>query len=270
MSKRYFKIYTGRYGGEVAIGKVTKEFVDYWQDRIEEDGESALIEHVQGVQWQDEDTIDPDSPCMIPNQSEYDVAWHDVDDIEHLNGPYADNEYQVEEIELHPDAVMVDGVLRWREGVDHGYSTPMYTAVGEELRYEYENFVYGREAYTTDPDLEMLEGKELNPVMFFHSSEKGGFGDLFVETDGEDFDESLLAIGVCETNVAEIIEAYWYNGKLLEIDWDYADTMGKAFYAQVGYMNPEWHDNISNYDPEGEHVKEMLEELQEEYDWEEE
>ena len=33
MSKRYFRIETGRYGGEVVCGEVTPEFDEYWVDR---------------------------------------------------------------------------------------------------------------------------------------------------------------------------------------------------------------------------------------------
>ena len=50
MSKRYFRINTGRYGGELAIGSVSKEFVDYWKPKVAEDGDSDLIEHLQGIE----------------------------------------------------------------------------------------------------------------------------------------------------------------------------------------------------------------------------
>ena len=39
MSKRYFRINTGRYGGELAIGSVSKEVVDYWKEKVAEDGD---------------------------------------------------------------------------------------------------------------------------------------------------------------------------------------------------------------------------------------
>ena len=45
MSKRYFKIDTGTYGGELAVGTVSKEFVDYWIPIVAEEGQGDLIEH---------------------------------------------------------------------------------------------------------------------------------------------------------------------------------------------------------------------------------
>ena len=46
MAKRRFRIEAGRYGGEVALGKVDKEFVDYFIDKDESD----LIEHVNSYE----------------------------------------------------------------------------------------------------------------------------------------------------------------------------------------------------------------------------
>ena len=83
--------------------------------------------------------------------------------------------------------------------------------------------------------------------MFFHSSEKGGFGEVYVETDGEDFDPELLQTGQLESDMGTLIESYWYDRKPLQIDFDYADTMGKGYYASVGYVNTKWHDSSEDY-----------------------
>ena len=37
MPKRKFLVDTGRYGGELSIGKVDKEFVEYWRGKDEAD-----------------------------------------------------------------------------------------------------------------------------------------------------------------------------------------------------------------------------------------
>ena len=85
MSKRYFRINTGRYGGELAIGECNKDFVDYWMPKVKEDGDGDLIETLQGYEWDDEDMKDSDSP--IPKEEFY--AWNECDDFEHANGPFA-------------------------------------------------------------------------------------------------------------------------------------------------------------------------------------
>jgi len=201
MSKRYFKIDTGRYGGEVVIGAVTSEFVEYWQDRDSDD----LLCHVLATDWDDEDDIDSNSPEMTLDGN---TSWHEVDDLEHVNGPYADNNYLVYEIELAPGVEYLNGELVYPE--DWDYSNQPYEEITEYTMHEYDQYVYGREAYTHEYDTE--SGVKHSPVLCMHSAEKGGFGEVVVETNGEDFDPEKLAIGTVETDLAEIIEAYWYDG----------------------------------------------------------
>ena len=37
------------YGGEMTIGEVTKEFVEYWQPICKEEGDSRLIDHLMAL-----------------------------------------------------------------------------------------------------------------------------------------------------------------------------------------------------------------------------
>jgi hypothetical protein len=98
--------------------------------------------------------------------------------------------------------------------------------------------------------------------LFFLSSEKGTFGEVYVETDGEDFDPELLQTGQLESDMGEFIESYWYDRKPLQVDYDYSDSMGKGYYAGVGFVNTKWHDvseKYVSYDmEETEYVKEMF------------
>ena len=241
MSKRYFKINTGRYGGELAIGSVSKEFVDYWKDKVAEDGDGDLIEHLQGIEWDDEDMKDPESPS--PGEDFY--CWNETDDLEHANGPFADNDFEVTEIKLHEDAIYEDGLIQWKEDVDHDYSTMMFDELDEGSYFPYEACIYSRECYSGDVDAE--KESDYQPTLFFFSSEKGTFGEVYVETDGEDFDPELLQTGQLECDMGEIIESYWYDRKPLQVDFDYSDSMGKGYYASVGYVNTKWHDVSEKY-----------------------
>lgn len=272
MAKRYFVINTGRYGGEVTVGRVQQQFVEYWSERLEEDGDSDLIEHVYAASWDDTDGRNEES-CDLTEDG--DIPWHDIDDFEHLNGAYADNEFGVVEVKLHEDAEVSYGSIAWKEGVDWEWGTPQYEEIGEMTYHDY-NHLYSREAYSCNFNtaMEMIEDEDNNaqeedfvPVMTFHSAEKGGFGELVVVTNGEDFDPDLLAIGVCETDVCEIIESYWYDGQELEVCWDYADTTGKATYVNVGMMNTKWHDSLSDYSADSDFIKEALEEFKDSVEW---
>lgn len=242
MSKRYFKINTGRYGGELAVGGVSKEFVEYWKPKVAEDGDGDLIEHLQGIEWEDEDMIDSNSPS--PGEDFY--CWNENDDLEHINSPFADNEFEVIEIKLHEDAIYEDGLIQWKEDADHDYSTMMYEELDDSNYFSYEACIYSRECYSSE-EVDSEKEEDYKPTLFFLSSEKGVFGEVYVETDGEDFDPELLQTGQLESDMGEFIESYWYDRKPLQADYDYSDSMGKGYYASVGYVNTKWHDESEKY-----------------------
>lgn len=249
--KRYFMIYTGRYGGEVVVGKSTEDFVNYWKDKDQDE----LIEHVFNIDW-DEEGGDPDSPLLTEHGNS---SWHEVDDYEHINGPYHDNQYWVSEIKLADGVTYEDGALVYP--ADWNYGTLPYEEISEGESYGYGNYVYGREAYTSEKE---DEGTYI-PVLQFHSAEKGSFGTVIIETDGEDFDPEKLAIGTVETDLCEIIEAYWYNSIPLDIDFEYADTVGKGSYACVGYINEKWYDDPKNFTHDSVMVQESLKDIYAQY-----
>lgn len=264
MTQRVFRVYTGRYGGELTVGTVDPDFVQYWQG----EDESDLIEHCVGAQWGEDDDLDPDSPPMIDGEN---IPWHECDDIEHLNGPYSDNQYFVTEVKLHEDAEIRYGELCWKEGVDHDFNIHKFEEVGDESEgHDYNHFLYGREGgYASDdePDWDDEASEDVVPVLIFHSAEKGGFGELYVTTEGEDFDHDKFCIGVCETDLGTIIETYYYDEQELEVDWGYADTNGKGYYARVAWLNKKWHDNRMDYGFDGEYIKDALQEHRDYLEW---
>jgi hypothetical protein len=232
MSKRIFRIESGRYGGEVVIGRVDKEFVDAM---LEEDSEE-LIDTVTSA---DEE----DFKGMLPTEDYY--MW-ECDDIEHINSAYADGGWTVSEVT--------------NEDEKYDYSET-------ETSFEPIQCLYGREAYSQDsiPDDDDVDEKDnYVPVLQFHSSEKGSFGCYFIETDGEPFDKYKFTYGIIETNMGEFVDSVYYDGKQLEVDYDYCDSMGKAYYAEVGYMNLRWHDNYEKYsesNPDANAMKDYWEEF---------
>jgi hypothetical protein len=226
MTKRRFRIEAGNRGGELTIGTVSKGFVDYFIKQDEED----LINFITDLEWEDnmlpEDALqDPESP---PSPGEDFCAWHECDNLEHINGAYADSNWCVTE-------VPADG------SDDYDFFTDSQQFEPYQL--------YGREAYHSDEQPED-SNTDCVPVLVFHSGEKGSFGCWFVETDGEDFDARKVAFTLVETNLAELVENVYYDKVLLEQSWDYADSTGKGYYAQVGYFNTKWHDQADRYTDE--------------------
>ena len=256
MAKRKFRIEGGRYGGEAVLGRVNPAFASYY---AREENQGDLIDAVlESEDWApneeaDNDTLlDPDGAPhpALPGEDFY--MWEN-DDIEHINSAYADGGFTVYE-------VPADG------SDDYDYDKEVYDGDGI--------LVYGREGgyFSTDDEPELInekdeEGNEYVPVLMFHSSEKGTFGAYFVETDGEDFDEFKLGYGIVETNLAEFIDAVYYDKEELDCEYDYNDTTGKSYDAQVGWLNTKWHDSQENIDK---NMEEYLAEFDENAEWEKE
>ena len=254
MAKRKFRIEGGRYGGELVIGTINPAFASYYADKQDEVVDAVL----DAEDWEPDEEADSDAlldPEGIPHPAipgEDFYMWEN-DDIEHINSAYADGGFFVYE-------VPADG----SDDYDH-----------EKEVYEGEGIlVYGREGgyFGTDDEPELIneEDEDKNkyvPVLAFHSSEKGGFGVWFVETDGEDFDEFKLGYGVVETNLAEFIDAVYYDKVELDTDYDYMDSTGKSYDAQVGWLNTKWHDSQDNIHK---NLEEYLAEFDDNAEWERE
>ena len=184
----------------------------------------------------------------IPGEDFY--MWEN-DDLEHINSAYADGGFSVYE-------VSADGSDDW------DYEKETYD--GEAI------YVYGREGgYFSNEEPEIVneedeDGNKYVPVLMFHSSEKGGFGAWFVDTD-EPFDEFKLGYGIVETNLAEFVDAVYYDKEELDCDYDYNDSTGKSYDAEVGWLNIKWHDSQENIDK---HMKDYWEEYDDNVEYERE
>jgi len=220
MAKRLFRIDTGIWGGELILGTVNEEFVQHF---VGEDG-SEIREYL--MEAEDLEPDDLDGPEV---RDEY-YSWSEVDDIEHLNGPYANTAWTWQELPAGTE----EGSRESLEENDEGESFDPY-------------HLLDREAYHDDNE-ESKEKHTVKPVLVFHTAEKGGMGSWFVETDGEDFDPTLVAFSSVATNVAEIVESVWYNKEELEHNQEWSDTNHKGDEVQVGWMNMDWHDKRQDDD----------------------
>jgi len=242
MAKKYrYRIDGGRYGGELAVGSVSDEFVHYWAPKIEEAGaHEEFIPHVLCLsEWDDDEDIIAESPSIMEDTNEI-PGWYEVDDIEHINSAYADGGFTAV-------SVPTDGSddFGWDE---NEIETDGYCLKGREGAY-----------ISTDTEGETPEG--CTPVILFHSSEKGSFASWFVDTD-EPFDENKLVYSIVETHLGEFVEDVWYDKELLEANYDYNDSMGKSYEAAVGWITDKWRDEYK--DPEEEDLSEYWAEYDDE------
>ncbi len=260
--KRYFMLDFGGQGGEFVVDTVPEEFVQYWLD---EDRKHLLSDHIMAMHEKaaygedfDEDTDDEDededseeggfdsnSPEVSPGRKY--VEYWELDGIEHDTVVSAEySSFTVTEIELHPKAVYQDGAVDWDDKEtkkrNFDWSQNKYTEKGESKDYSTdgrkqvyctEMFVYDNKKDCEDPV----------PVLMIYDAQKGSFGRVVVETNGEDFDVDKLVFGVCENTMTTHIDQYFYDKKQLSVDMDYLSTWGKGFHTSVGYMpksDTEW------------------------------
>ncbi|MDA8847157.1 hypothetical protein N9J02_00830 [bacterium] len=251
MAKRRFRIEGGRYGGELVLGEANPEFIKHYQDLDEGELIDVLLEEdSQGWTSDDEPEdalLNPETPPSPVADPGYGYNMWECDDVEHLNSAYADGGFYVYEIPA-------DGTDDW------DYEKVVYEGDGM-LLYSREGGYFNREEPTENTE-------EYMPVICFHSSEKGTFGAWFVETDGEDFDEFKLGYTMVETNLAELIETVYYDKEELETDYDYNDSTGKSYGADMGWLNKKWHDSSDKYTEED--MKMYWEEFDDNVEWEKE
>ena len=244
MAKYRYRIEGGRYGGELVLGEVRNAFV---QQAVDLD-ESDLVERIlEAEEWEEPESVeleeheDPEA-VVVPKDDYY--MW-ECDDLEHLNGPYADGGFFVYE-------VPTDETDDWSNDIE------VYSGEGIS--------VYSREGGYFGHEQPQEEDEKVVPVLAFHSSEKGSFGCWFVDTD-EPFDKWKLGYGIAETNLCEIVDRVYYNKEELETSYDYNDTTGKSYNADVGWLNKTWHDSYLKYD---ELDQEYWDEYDENVKWEQE
>ena len=79
---RYFRLNFSRYGGEVAMGTITKDQYDYWSD-------NAGFEEYMGLVDSDPENANKE----IPKRAQFDQPFYEYNNICHMNGPeWADSQ----------------------------------------------------------------------------------------------------------------------------------------------------------------------------------
>jgi hypothetical protein len=182
---------------------------------------------------------------------EYAICTKDADFVDEWQ-----NEEELDLIEEVQDTFYEDADLEHGFGMYSDSTLTVYEIKDgdeEEIEDDVEvSCLISREAYITDSDNGSV------PVLIFHNSEKGTFCDWEVEA--ESFDTKLLSASLVETDFGEFIEDLYYNGEKLELNNDCVDTRGKAIYAKVGWINPEWHEKKEKFED-----KELIEEYWKDY-----
>ena len=185
------------YGGEIAVAKINKEQFDYWKPKIDEDGDSELVEHC--VDW--------DNEVEVPEEARIctDGAWYEVDGM-------IDQGSGVEFSDLNHIQITDEN---GEDVYDKGLS---YDLEEEGVTIESEECYVGN-----------TEGNDYGFV--FQSTEKGTFFSADLPLTAP-FDPSKLKIYTTDFEGFEIVTGVEYDGEPLE-GYDGYDTTGKGYYANV-------------------------------------
>lgn len=250
--KRYFRIELAGRGSEIIIGRASEEFVQYWMNEERSDN---LYDHIRAMDEKasfgddmleeaenDEITLDLPENYDTNSPEVYEGAgdreYYSWDDIEHetlLSFDYSG--YTVNEIKVDPKTEYYKGSLEWNskesQKRNFNWSADMFTTLdGTEQEYSFDKTVCSREFFVHDNKKGLVDPQ---PVMVIYELQKGTFGHIIVQTNGEDFDPNKLVVSVLETGVGNHIEMYYYDKNPLSVDTNWLDTWGKGAGAYVGY-----------------------------------
>jgi len=241
--KRYFRIELNGRGSEIIIGRASEQFVEYW---LNEERNEMLMSHLHGmndmIMYEGEEDVetpegyDSNSPEVYEGSGNREY-W-EFDDIDHdTMVSYDYSGYTVNEIKVDPRTEYYKGGLGWNDKESRkrnfDWSAEMFTTVeGTEQEHNFDKVVCSRELFVHDTKKGLVEPQ---PVMVIYDIQKGTFGHIVVQTNGEDFDPNKLVVSIIESGVGEHIETYYYDKQQVSVDTNWLDTWGKGSGAYVGY-----------------------------------
>jgi len=207
--ERYFTVNFGRYGGEVAMGEITKAQYDYWEGKDEE-----FAKHLQNAEWgEGNDDGTPPEAC-------FDKPFYEYEDICHLSGPeFADSQYvSIEEVDKHGNALKDEnGDFLEEQIVDMSD----FEELGAKITCEAEH----------TPDSESCKNKYYFFGQYFN---KGGwYTDEVIKTGPDGFDFKKLEIAYQNCDGFKVFNEFLYDGNSYYLQ---EDSTGKSssFYVMEG------------------------------------
>ena len=214
---RYYRITCGGYGGESVYAKISKEAYEYWSEQESGELEDYAMSGAEDYCEEHPDTVPDNANFLYEKDDEYWRDWYEApNELEHCNGVNMGGAWiEIEE----------------QEGED-------WTSVnlGEVANTTIEKLIEENALEYNEDEFDLDEHADEdghNYVFYGMSVEKGSFFDGVVHlTNGETFDIKKLSFSATEMpNGDTILDSISYAGE--EIDYDYGDTNGKGYNADV-------------------------------------
>ncbi len=208
---RYFRLSFTRYGGEVAMGSITQDQFDYWEDN------DGFEEYMSQVDY-DSDEANKD----IPKKAQFDQPFYEYGDICHSSGPEWDDSQTLYIEELDKDGKPL-------ENEDGGFVADIQHDLGdlEKLGVDVEcSATYNQST---------IEG----PFVFGQYFNKGGWHTpdiIKTGPDGIEFDK--MKIRYEDAEGFKVFNEIEYDGEAYYLE---EDSTGKSssFYVGEGLMTKE-------------------------------
>jgi len=218
---RHYKITINGYGGEAAYCSLTKEQYEFWNQHIEQHGDSDAVAYMIGCEenefdFENIETL-PEGIDFCVDEDQYRYPWYDNPaEFEHqYGGSWGSCYITVEEVDSDEyDAEVINELLD-SENLE------------EYVETLHEDWQYDTEILSMDES----ESQEPDYVMQFYSSEKGCFWEGTITTSGT-FDPKKLMFRTTEyPNGEDILTDVEYDNEV--VDNMGGDTSGKGYSVHV-------------------------------------
>lgn len=206
---RYFRVNFGRYGGEVAMGEITKEQFEHWYDN------ENFEEYMANIGFDTEEANKD-----VPEKAQFDREFYEYGDICHMSGPeLADSQYMMlEEVDK-------DGKPLQDEDGNYVEDQTIDMADFEKKGIKIKCIAEHNSASDSCKDKYYIFGQYFN---------KGGWGSPeLVKTGPKGFDFSKMEIEYENADGFKVFNEFLYDGNNHYLE---EDSTGKSssFYVMEG------------------------------------
>jgi hypothetical protein len=208
---RYFKFDVGRYGGEVAMGSITKEQFEFWEGK---DDDFAQYMNDRGF-----DPAEANEKYGVPEAARFDKEFYEYEDICHLSGPeWSEGQtLTIQEVDRDGNALQDDdGNFVEDEQIDLGDL--------EKKGVKAECIAEHHSGSDSCKDKYYLFGQYFN---------KGGFTTGVIQTGPDGIDFKKMAIRYENADGFRVFNEIEYDGEMYYLE---EDSTGKSssFYVMEG------------------------------------
>ena len=206
---RYFRLNFNRYGGEVAMGTITKDQYEYWSDN------DGFEEYMGQVDFDAEE-----ANREIPKRAQFDQPFYEYSNICHLSGPeWADSQT------LYIEEVNKDG--QPLENEEGGYV--------QDIQHDFEDFEsLGAEIICEEEHHASSKSCENEYYVFGQYFNKGGWHTPdIIKTGPEGIEMDKLKIRYTNADGFKVFNEIEYDGEVYYLE---EDSTGKSssFYVNRG------------------------------------